>query len=49
MSLTRKGIERRHLIGKLEQVKLTINPDLARNSLHPSAKKDLEARKSKSK
>lgn len=50
MSLTRKSLERRQLMGKLEQVKFTIKPDIPRSHFNQTAKKDSEAaRKSKSK
>lgn len=50
MSLTRKGIERRQMTGKLEQVKFTINHDIQRCHFNHTAKKDTEVtRKSKSK
>lgn len=50
MSLTRKCLDRKHLMSKLEQVKLDISGELMKNSLAQTVKKEvLMARKSKSK
>lgn len=48
MSLTRKCLDRKHLMSKLEQVKLDISGELIKSSLAQTVKRDPSNRKSKS-
>ena len=48
MSLTRKCLDREHLMSKLEQVKLDISGELIKSSLAQTVKRDPSNRKSKS-
>lgn len=49
MSLTRKCLDRKHLMSKLEQVKLDISGELIKSSLAQTVKRDAsQGKKSKS-